>query len=261
MSLDAARVQEAMCRALCVDVRVHPRPDGRLLVETPFVLADGDAYAIYLEPRPGGVRVTDCGHTLMHLSYSQDVDKFREGTRARVLERIIRESGVSENDGEFYIDTPMDQLGSALFRFGQAVTRINDLSFLKRSRVESTFYEDLLEELERIVPAGRLQRDYLVPTIEKPEEYPVDYRIEGTDTQVFLFGIPNRDKARLTTIVLEHLLRAKVQFESLLVFANQQEIPRADLARLSNVGGEMVASLAAREDLARKVRHRAHLVA
>jgi hypothetical protein len=259
MALDPARVQEAMCRALCVDVRVHARADGRLMVETPFVLADGDAYAIFLEAGPGGVGVTDCGHTLMHLSYRHDVDRFREGTRGRVLERIVREAGLSEDDGEFYIDTSMEQLGTALFRFGQAITRINDLTFLRRARVESTFYEDLQEALERIVDPGFIQKEYVVPTIEKADEYPVDYRIEGVDTQVFLFGIPNRDKARLTTIVLEHLLREHVIFESLLVFANQQEIPRADLARLSNAGGEMVSSLSAREDLARKLKHRARL--
>ena len=68
-----------------------------------------------------------------------------------------------------------------------------------------------------------------------------------------MFGIPNRDKARLATIVLEHLLRANAQFKSLLIFANQEEMPRADLARLSNVGGEMVSSLDAQDDLKRKL--------
>jgi hypothetical protein len=57
----------------------------------------------------------------------------------------------------------------------------------------------------------------------------------------------------LVTIILEHWLRASVEFDSLLIFADQQEIPRKDLARLSNVGGEMVASLDAREDIQRKI--------
>jgi len=49
-------------------------------------------------------------------------------------------------------------------------------------------------------------------------------------------------RQRVPTIMLEHWLRAHVDFDSLLIFADQQEIPRRDLARLSNVGGEMVAS-------------------
>jgi hypothetical protein len=44
-----------------------------------------------------------------------------------------------------------------------------------------------------------------------------------------------------------------VDFDSLLIFLDQQEIPRADVARLSNVGGEMVASLDASEDFQRKI--------
>jgi hypothetical protein len=41
------------------------------------------------------------------------------------------------------------------------------------------------------------------------------------------------------------------------VFEDQQEIPRADLARLSNAGGEMVASLNAEGDLRRKLERKA----
>jgi hypothetical protein len=52
---------------------------------------------------------------------------------------------------------------------------------------------------------------------------------------------------------LERLLRYKAQFDSILVFADQQDIGRKDLARLTNVGGEMVASLDARDDLERKI--------
>ncbi len=92
--------------------------------------------------------------------------------------------------------------------------------------------------------------------MDKGEDYPIDYRIEGKDMPLFLFGVPGRDKARLTTIVLERLLRENAQFESLIVFANQAEMPRADLARLTNVGGEMVSSLDAQQDLDRKLLRR-----
>jgi hypothetical protein len=76
-------------------------------------------------------------------------------------------------------------------------------------------------------------------------------------SQLFLFGIPNRDKARLTTIFLQYYLQNHIEFDSLLVFENQEEIPRSDLARLSNVGGEMIASLNAEDDFRRKLRKKA----
>ena len=80
--------------------------------------------------------------------------------------------------------------------------------------------------------------------------------IEGKIAPLYVFGIPNRDKARLTTIVLERLLRAKADFESIMIFADQTQIPRADLSRLSNAGGEMIASLDAKDDLRRKLLRR-----
>jgi len=52
------------------------------------------------------------------------------------------------------------------------------------------------------------------------------------------------------------LVAEKLAFDSLLVFEDQTAIPRRDLARLSNVGGEQVSSLAANDDLTRKVKLR-----
>ena len=78
---------------------------------------------------------------------------------------------------------------------GRALTRIYDLTLHSRSRATSTFYEDL--------------------------------------ANLLFYGVPNRDKARLTTIILSHFHRNHLDFDSILVFSNQSEIPRMDLARLS----------------------------
>ena len=73
---------------------------------------------------------------------------------------------------------------------------------------------------------------------------------------MFLYGVPNRDKARLTTIMLSHFHRHHLDFDSILVFNDLAEIPRMDLARLSDVGGDLVSSLASTEDLRRKLERR-----
>ena len=57
--------------------------------------------------------------------------------------------------------------------------------------------------------------------------------------------------------MLSYFHRHDLRFESILVFADQTEIPRMDLARLSDVGGDMISSLAAHEDLNRKLLQRA----
>ena len=74
---------------------------------------------------------------------------------------------------------------------------------------------------------------------------------------LFLYGAPNRAKARLTTIMLSHFHRHGLRFESMLVFEDQSEIPRLDLSRLSDVGGELVSSLESSADLGRELLQRA----
>lgn len=152
------------------------------------------------------------------------------------------------------IEAAPDEVADTLFRFGQALTRIYDLTLLSRERVTSTFYEDLKTLQFTIVDEEKIQTDYTSPDVPNAENYPVDYRLEGRDERpVFLYGVSNRDKARLTTVMLSHFLLHDLAFDSVIVFADQQEIPRLDLARLTNVAGTAVASLEAEDDLRRKI--------
>jgi len=198
---------------------------------------------------------------MMQLSYIMDVDRIREGRRSHLLDMILANHGVTEDGGELTLSCPLPQVMVSFFSFGQALTRVHDVGFASKAHVESNFYNDLQSVVEGMVNESKYQRDYYVEEIEHGEMYPIDYKIEGKapGTPLFVFGIPHKDKARLATVVLEHLLRAGVSFESLLVFANQEELPRQDLARLSNVGGEQVSSLSAYEDLKRKIGRRALL--
>ncbi|MCG5052499.1 MAG: hypothetical protein KA712_06030 [Myxococcales bacterium] len=135
------------------------------------------------------------------------------------------------------------------------MTRIHDLSFLTRTRVSSTFYEDLEHKVRALVSPQNMIRDFVIPGMPHAENYKIDFKLESRDpeTPLFLFGIPNNEKAKLTALIIEHWLRANVSFDSLLVFADQTKVSRQDVARLSNVGGEMVSSLDAVDDLKRKL--------
>lgn len=246
-------LREQLCKELCGEVRLRKTPQGFIQVLTPFTFPDGDAFQVYLEDRVGSVRITDYGHTWMHLSYENELTKFREGTRAKVLEQILANSSMRDEAGQLVIDSPLEQIGASILRYGQALTRIYDLTFLNRGRLAGTFYEDLREALYQILPPEKIEPDYVLSDYSNADSYMIDYRIKARRAPLFLFGIASRDKARLVTITLEHWLRARVDFDSLLIFLDQQEIPRADVARLSNVGGEMVASLDASEDFQRKI--------
>lgn len=111
------------------------RPDGDVMLRTHFRFPDGDGFPIHLSTAPsGGLRISDRGHTLMHISYDHEVDAFLDGTRGALLERIVAESGLLQHQGAFCLDTTAEGLPEALFRLGQALTRIYDLTFLSLER-------------------------------------------------------------------------------------------------------------------------------
>ena len=254
MSLNLELLQNRLCKALCGEVQIRKTTQGFLQILTPFSFSDGDQFQLYLEEAAGGsLRLNDYGHTFMQLSYDNDLAKFKDGTRGKLLDQVLAESGLRDEAGQLVLDANLENIGSRILQYGQAITRVYDLTFLNRSRVASTFYEDLKELLYEMVDPSRITPNFVLPDEANAQDYSIDYRIEGKRGHLFLLGIANRDKARLATIVLEHWLRHHVDFESLLVFQEQQEIPRGDLARLSNAGGEMVASLDAKDDLKRKL--------
>lgn len=260
MNFNIKELESKLCSLMCAEVRLNSKSEDLIIIDTPFTFPDGDPYQIYLKEMPGGImRLTDMGHTLMHLSYDNDIELFRDGTRAKLLGQIKAETFLSEDDGEFYIDTSMLNIGADIFKIAQALTKINDLTFLNRFRIESTFYEDLKHDIVDIVGEDKLHEDYIYTPMNNAEDYPIDFMIPGKQDPLFLFGVPNKDKVRLTTIILERLLRSNAAFDSLIVFAEQESIPKRDLARLSNVGGEMIASLDAKDDLRRKIRRRVEL--
>lgn len=254
MNLEISLLQEKLCNLMCASVKVHSLNNEFLTLETPFTFPDGDPYQLYIKELANGtLRLSDMGHTLMHLSYENDIDKFRDGTRGKLFEQIKSEFDVLEDNGEMFIDTTVEDLGQSIFRIGQVITKLNDLTFLNRARAESTFYDDLEERLYKIVSEDRVEKDYHYSGMDNAEDYPIDFYIQGKHLPLYIFGVANRDKARLTTITLERLLRVQSDFDSLLIFSDLYNIPRKDLARLSNAGGEMIASLDAESDFSRKL--------
>ena len=255
--MNASELEGMLCRTLCANVKVKARGDLLWQVDTPWTFPDGDAYSIYVSPGPtGGLRISDQGLTMMRLSYDNDIGKLREGTRGRLLSQVLADAGLQDDEGEFYLDATADALGAGVLRLGQALTRIHDLTFLNRLRVESTFYEDLREKLQELVGTERLTENYVVPGVSNARDYPVDYLVSGGAVPLYLFGVPTRDKAQLATIVLQHLIQARLDFDSMVVFQNAADLPRPYLSRLMNAANDMIDSLDATDDFERKLLRR-----
>ncbi len=240
--IDIKNLQQKLCKDLCLNVRIEKH--GELYcIDTPFCFPDGDNYQIYLEKEEGGkMRLSDKGHLLMQMSYDMDIDTLYKGTRNNLRTKILDEVGMKESkDGEFYIDTPIENLAEQIFAFGQGLTRVYDLLLLNRSHVSSAFHDDLEDELCQMLGDKKIKRGYLVKEIKNKELYQVDFFFKGkNDKQVYLYAISNGNNAKIATICLEHFNSKKLEFESLVVFEDIEEITKKDVERLRNVVGEFV---------------------
>ena len=252
---EPSELQELLCEQWCSEVDIG-RDSVGMRLSLPLADADGDAVTVWVSETVGGWTLRDCGTTLMRLSYDLDVDLLEAGNRAKVLERILLEHQVELVDGEMTCQVEERSLGEALLRFGQASLRICDIKLWTQASVASTFYDDLRANLQSIVGHSRLLIDYAVPNVPDSENYLVDYAVQGGVRPLYIFGVPNSDKAKLANIVLLHLQQANHTFDSLVVPSDFESISKPDFRRLMNVANDVVDSSSSVDAIARKIRQR-----
>jgi hypothetical protein len=127
LSGDAPALQLLLCAALCKAVRVT-LTDGKAVIALPVSGRDGDEMVAYVSPTIGGWRISDMGTSMMRLSYENDLNKLFTGASGKLLETILNESGMTEDDGELFVDVPADALSRGLFTFSQGLARIEDMT-------------------------------------------------------------------------------------------------------------------------------------
>lgn len=255
MTVDIQALQRSLCAAFCSDVRVALR-EGHISISLPMSGRDGDRMTIYVSSTAGGWRLSDMGATFMRLSYENDLNKLMAGARGQLYETILKENGLSENDGEICLNVPADGLIRGLFTLGQGLSRVEDIGLWTRSRIESTFYDDLAEVIRGIVPAEKIHPDHIVTGLPSAENYPVDYYIETDVRPLYLFGVNGKEKAMLVTIILQHLMSHHVNFESMVICSNLDDIPKMDRRRLTNAANDVISNIQDVTAIRQKVQHR-----
>jgi len=124
------------CRAL---------PDGSTLVVTPYQLPDGDLVELVVELLSGGqVLVRDLGETTAMLGV-QGFDPHASEKRKWLLDRAVRLTDVTVDNGELRKQGPADQAGVLLLDVAAAVRGVADLIYLHRSQEPRDFDARVVE--------------------------------------------------------------------------------------------------------------------
>lgn len=238
---------------VCSEVEIEKEGMDRYLIHTPFTFDDGDVFKIILKDFEKETPfLTDEGHTLMHLSY-KDVE-VESGTRSELFSNILNRHSIVNNDGEmrlYIIDR--ETVGDAVFSFLQGISNISDLDFLKRERIRSMFYEDARKFLAEKLSEFDVHFDKTIEGHDEQGLYPVDCCVRSDAGDIFIFPILNDDKCRDTTISLLQFEKYGVDFRSIGIFQNQEEINRKVLSRFSDVCDKQFSTLDSARDRIQKV--------
>jgi hypothetical protein len=217
---------------------VDKRP-GISQLMVPLFHEDGDMVDIFLEGLGGDrVRICDYGMTLMRLSYEYEVDT---PNKQRILAKILSENGLKEEDGNLYIEAPPDQLYPAVMQFAQAVAKVGSMRNFKREIIASLFYELLEEFTMTQLQDFRPQKAFL--PLPDRDDLEVDYSFPINGTSLYLFGVKDASKARLTTISCLEFIRHKLPFRSIVVHEDFDALPRKDRSRLTSACDKQFTSL------------------
>jgi len=209
---------------------VEKRP-GIFQLIAPFYHEDGDMLEIYLEGigENGKIRVSDHGMTIMRLSYEYDIDT---PNKRRIFEKMLTENRLLEKDGRLFLEADLNILYSSVLQFAQAVAKISNMKLYKREVIKSLFYE-LLDEFvtEQLF---QYQPEPNVLPIPERDDLEVDYSFKGFPRPLYLFGVKDDTKARLTTISCLEFHRANIPFKSVAVHEDFEALSKKDRKRVTS---------------------------
>lgn len=233
---------EELKSGFCKDITFQEKRPGVLQVFAPIFHEDGDMIDLFIDsPKigEGSTKVSDHGLTLMKLSYDFDLDT---ENKRRLLARILDENGISERNGELFIETQPNSVLPAFLQMAQTVAKVTNLQYLKRQLIQSLFYEQLNGfvrlSLEKFSPIPDYQ-----PLIERPD-LEVDWRLRAGNKEVYLYGIKDGAKARLAAVSCLEFQRRNIPFTSVVIHENfESGLSKRDQSIITNAADKQFTSL------------------
>ncbi len=199
---------------------IYERRKGKHQLMAPFLHEDGDMVDLYLQNSSKGnryIRICDFGMSLMRLSYNYDINT---KSKSQILESMLDNNGVTNDNGNLFLDTPVDKIYEGILQFVGCVQKVCSMDYWGKETVQSVFYEDLKKVILNDFNDFKPQPDIeLIPEIIK-----VDWKLEWKNHDFYLFGIVSKDKAHHAAIALLEFMKAEKKFISLVVHENKDKL-------------------------------------
>lgn len=219
-------------------INIREKRPGIYQLVMPLYHEDGDMIDIFIEEKMGNYYLCDYGMTLMRLSYSYEIDT---PNKESIFQRILSENRLEEINGNISFATKKESLYTDIMHISQAYMKIGSMRYFKREVVESLFYE-LLNDIVTKELTEYKPRINVLPIPER-DDLEADYEFMPNGHPVYLFGVKDAAKARLSTISCLEYQKANLKFRSFIVHDDFERLPRKDRTRLTNACDKQFTSL------------------
>jgi hypothetical protein len=245
MSVRKSSIEREFKQKICEELEVIPQGLDRYIVQTPISFGDGDTLSIVLRKEDDGWILSDEGHTFLQLTYELDDADLRQPSRRNVIDRTLSALGLRNLDGELILPIPDQRYGDALYSFIQALLKIDDIRYLSRDRVRSTFMEDFRELMSKVTASGRVTFNWHEPEHDPVANYPVDCRINGNQPPLLVFALSSDERAAVATLSLLRFETWGLKFKGIGVFEEEEAISPRAIARFADAAHKTFSNLAA----------------
>ena len=231
--MDIARARKLLASMPATGFDIYEREEtGDCQLIVPIVHEDNDMVDIFLQSSPLGedfVRICDFGMTLMRLSYTFDI---KTPTREDIFNSILINNRVANDEGNLYLDTPIETFYQNVIRFAGCIQKICNMRYWGRETIRNAFYDDLDSYIVS-------EMELFTPTKDKAPlpDYPlisVDWALRHQDHNFYLFGVRGNNKAKTVAIsLLEFQKTQSLNYISLIVHENMEELGQREKTYLT----------------------------
>jgi hypothetical protein len=206
------------------------RREGVYQIIMPFFHEDGDIVELFIVPLSNKtIKITDLGITIMHLSYTYEIDTPK---KEEIFRKILSQNRVFEEDMSIYLICDLSNLFSSIMTLIEAILKVSTMEYFKREIIQDLFYEMLEEFIEKNLSVYPFERNFL--PIPERDDLEVDYVFNSRSRPIYLFGINNPDKSKITTICFLEFQKRKIQFRGVSVLRDFEVIRNKDRKRLES---------------------------
>ena len=220
-------------------VKVEQKRPGIYQLYLPLYHEDGDMVDLFITSDDNGdYKLSDYGMTLQRLAYTYDIDTEHKD---KVLQRIISENRLLDEGGNIGLITNPHTVFNDIMHITQAYAKIGSMGYFKREVIENLFYEILDDFIFSELATFRPERD--VCPIPERDDLKVDYQFSPNGHPIYLFGVKDGNKAKLTTISCLEFQKAKLNYRGWVVNEDFNSLQKGDRIRLTNACDKQFTSI------------------